>query len=140
MESANVDLLRSIYADWERGDYENVGWAHPEIELVLVGLEAGGGTGLAAMAEAWRDFLSTWKDFSTEAEEYRELDDERVLVLTRNTGSGRGSGLEFDERLAKTANLFHIREGKVARLIVYFDRERALADVGLSAGAGSTGA
>jgi hypothetical protein len=29
------------------------------------------------------------------------------------------------------ARLFHIRDGNVTRLLVYFDRERALADLGL---------
>jgi len=59
----------------------------------------------------------------------RALDDERVLVLTRRAGRGRKSGLEIS---APAANLFHIRDGKVTRLVYFWDRARAFAELGLS--------
>ena len=133
MSQENVELVRSIYAAWERGDFSSAGWADPEIEYVQVeGPEPGVWTGLAGMAEGTRDFLSTWKEFRIEAEEYRALDGERVLVLQRHRGRGKTSGVDVGQTWATGASVFHVGAGKVKRLVGYFDRERALADLGLS--------
>jgi hypothetical protein len=132
--SANLDLVRSIVAVWERGDFGSVGWAHPEIEFVLGdGPTPGCWIGLAGMAEAWRDVLGAWAGYGIEVDGYRELDDEHVLVILHATGRGKTSGLELGQFAVgeRGANVFCIRKGKVTRLVVYFDRERALADLGL---------
>jgi ketosteroid isomerase-like protein len=132
--SENLDLVRSIYADWERGDWSSASWADPEIEYVMVD-EPGAITarGVAAMGRAWRGFLAAWEGYRIEPYEFRQLDDERVLVLVRAYGRGRSSGVELREstRSRGGANLFHIRGGKVVRLDAYFDCDRALADLGL---------
>ena len=65
-------------------------------------------------------------------EEYRELDGERVLVLIHHRGRGKASGLELGQILTKNAALFHVRDRKVTRFVAYWDRDRALADLGLS--------
>jgi len=133
--SANLDLVRSIFADWERGDFTKAEWAHPQIEFAFTGgwPDAGSRTGLAEMAAGWRDWVSAWQDFEVEAEEYREIDGERVLVPARFRGRGKTSGLDVAEMRVDSAGLFHIREGKVTRLALYWDRDRALADLGLEA-------
>lgn len=131
--SANVDLVSSIYAAWESGDFTSGDWAHPEIEFMRPdGPEPGSWTGVAGMAEYWRDFLGTWQDFRVEAEEYRELDRERVLVLAHFDGRGKTSGLEIGQIRTEPVSLFRVRAGKVMRLILYWDRDRALAELGLA--------
>jgi ketosteroid isomerase-like protein len=138
--SGNLDLVRSLYPAWERGDYSSTEWAHPEIEFVIAdGPSPGSWKGLAGSAEGWRDFLGAWDHGRAEAEEYRELDGERVLVLHHFGGRGRTSGLELGLMRPSTANLFHLRGGKVTRLIAYYDRENALADLGLTPEAGFEG-
>ena len=132
--SANLDLVRSIYADWERGDFSSAEWAHPEIEFVIAdGPEPGTSTGLAGMAQAMRGWLSGWEDYRLEVEDLRELDEERVLALDRWAGRGKGSGLDLRQSPSRSAHLFIIRNGKVTHLTAYFERDRALADLGLDA-------
>jgi ketosteroid isomerase-like protein len=132
-DSANLDLVRSIYADWKRGDFSRIDFADPGIEIVNAdGLERGSWTGVSAWMERRDDLLSAWEEFTVKADEYRELDDERVLVLGHYSGRGTASGLDLAEMGPKPAALFHVRHGKVTRLVVYFDRGRALADLGLA--------
>ena len=139
MASANLDLVRSMYAASERGDYSSVEWAHPEMELVFAdGPAPGRWIGLTGIAEGWRTFLSAWEDLSAEADEYRELDSERVLVLVHWSGRGKTSGLELEQMQAKGAALFHVSGGKVTRQVVYFDRARAFAELGLAPAPKST--
>ena len=130
--SKNLDLVRSIYAAWELGDFTHPEWADPRIEYVIVGGPVSGAwTGLHGMALGWRGWLDAWTEYRTEVEEYRQLDDERVLVLTHDSGRGKASGLELGEMGPKAAVLFHVHDDRVTRLVVYFDRSRALADLGL---------
>jgi ketosteroid isomerase-like protein len=131
--SANLDLVRSVYAAWGRGDYGSAEWAHPEIELVIPdGPAPGRWTGLAGLATAARDQLDTWEDYRIEVDEYRELDAERVLVLYHRSGRGKASGMEIGQLQSRGASLFYVRDGKVTRLAFYLDHRRALDDLGLA--------
>jgi ketosteroid isomerase-like protein len=131
--SDNLDLARWIFASWERGDFTSTDWADPDIELVMVdGPVPGSWNGLLGMSDGWRDFLSVWDAWRVAAERYYEADEERILVLSRFSGRGTTGGFELNELSSHGASLFHVRSGKVTRLAVYWDRERAMADVGLT--------
>ena len=136
--SENLDLVRSIYAAWERGDFSTIEWAHPEIEYVTAdGPSPSSVTGVAGMADATREWMAVWHDWRVEGDEYRDLDSERVLVLVRYSGRGRTSGMQIAQVRTTGATLFHVSGGKVNRLVFYLDRERAFADLALAPETGS---
>lgn len=132
--SANVKLVQSICAAWASGEFGRVAdWAHPEIEYVVVdGPDPGRWTGLAGMAEQWRGWLAEWEAFRAQPDEFREIDHDRVLALGHYSGRGKTSGLQVGQMPARAASVFTVRDRKVTKLVVYFDRDRTLADLGLT--------
>jgi hypothetical protein len=133
MSSANVELARSILLSWERADFSVSEWADPAIEFAIAdGPDSGTVTGLSAMASGWRDFLTAWDGYRVRADEFRVVDEHRVLVVLHAAGRGKTSGVELGSTSERGANLFHITNGKVTRLLVYFSHRQALADLGLA--------
>jgi hypothetical protein len=131
--SSNLDLVKSIYADWERGDWSSADWADAEIQFEMIGgVGEGRWSGKAQMGEAWATILAAWEDFRAIPGEFRELDDQRVLVFLENSGRGKGSGIDVREIAAKSANVFTIQGGKVVKLVAYWDRDRAIDELGLA--------
>ncbi|HEY4451464.1 MAG TPA: nuclear transport factor 2 family protein [Solirubrobacteraceae bacterium] len=129
--SANVDLVRSIYATVGSGDYSSAAWASRDIEYVVAdGVEPATARGLEELAQTMRRAFSVMETWRDEPELFREVDATRVLVLGRFRGRGRASGLEVHQQVAQ---VFEIHAGKVTRIVVYFDRARAFDDLGLEA-------
>jgi ketosteroid isomerase-like protein len=65
-------------------------------------------------------------------DEVRQLDGDRVLALFHFSGRGKTSGVDLAELQSQAAAVFHIRQGKLTRIVRYWDGERALADLGLA--------
>jgi ketosteroid isomerase-like protein len=137
----NVELVQSILAEWERGDFfRSAEWADPGMTFVIAdGPAAGGWTGLRAIVQSWQQWLDAWSNYRIESAECHAVDGERVLALIRVSGVGRASGFEVAEMDGKGAAVFTVREERVKRLVtyterVYFTRDQALADLGLAPG------
>ena len=75
------------------------------------------------------EYLHAFSDLRIEAEEIIDLEDDRVLVLSRHTARGKLSGAPIDHELG---DLFALRAGKVVRFDSYWDRAVATKAVGLS--------
>jgi ketosteroid isomerase-like protein len=127
----NVELLRPIYDEWSRGNWE------PRFVVYAPDMEWGWsdefpGAGVARddedTSERLRQWLSGWQDWRCEAERF-VAEGDTVVALTRYRGRGKTSGAAVD---TEGAHVWTFRDGKVIRLVVYSSRERALRDAGLT--------
>jgi ketosteroid isomerase-like protein len=133
VSQGNLEVVRSIWSAWERGEYDSIHWEDSEIEFVMAdGPTPGRWRGAAGITEGWGGFLSAWEGFRAKGGEYHELDDERVLVISSFAGRGKASGISLEETGGKGATILHVRGARVTKLIVYFELAHALTDLGLS--------
>ena len=91
-------------------------------------LEGGGIRGRESVQRYYEMLDETWEEFRLVAEEFRDLGD-RVLVLGRTEGRGRGSGVPVD---APYAAIFEFRDGKMCRSQGYLDHGEASRAAGLT--------
>ena len=83
--------------------------------------------GRAAVAQAWADWPAQWEDFRLDLLEIIDVADEVAVSVTRHRGRGRESGIEMDFQVFYV----HVgRDGKLARMEMFFTREQALEAAG----------
>jgi uncharacterized protein len=133
MSQENVEIVRSGYEAFARGDVDSVldrldpevDW-HPAIGP-LVGVESV--RGREAMRRfLTRDLFDGFDQFRAEPLSFEDLGD-FVLVMGRYIGRGESSGIEMDQRVA---TLYELRDGKTVTMRDYATREEALEAAGLS--------
>jgi ketosteroid isomerase-like protein len=93
------------------------------------GLAGGVYHGHKGMRENWNLMRTEFDDFSIQADEIRDLGDERVLTLAHIQFRGQASGIMVESQLAL---LMTIRNGKIVRSEDYLSHAEALKAVGLA--------
>jgi ketosteroid isomerase-like protein len=133
MSEENVEVVRRIYSAWERGNFAEVGKLFdPEIVFESVmpdsieRIVAHGPEGIGAFM---REFLAQWRDYRLVGEDFRQVGTQTVLVEGHQSGIGRQSGVAVE---SPTFSVWTFRNGRVVRLIIEFDRSKALEAAGLS--------
>jgi len=125
----NVDLVRRVYGEWERGNFR-AGKELLDESLTTVWAEdfptAGIYHGPAEHTAAMRTWLSAWDGFHLEAEDFVDAGDS-VVVPFRVRARGKGSGALVERRWA---HVWTLRDGRVVRFEVHLDVRRALEAVG----------
>jgi ketosteroid isomerase-like protein len=98
----------------------------PVIVPMRAALEKTEYRGSTAFDDFIADSLDSWSRLRLEPDEFRELDDQRILMTGDLTAWARETGLEMQARLAW---LFVIRDGRVAEARTFASEVEALAAV-----------
>jgi ketosteroid isomerase-like protein len=97
MDAVPMEWLRAVYDEWERGNFRaGADRLAPDFEFSTGPDFPDPARGVAAgegVRDYWRGFLSSWAHLRIEALEMTPVGD-RVLILVRQTGTGRASGVE----------------------------------------------
>lgn len=133
MPRDNVERVRQIYAEWERGNMRaGVELFHPELVFESFMPDANDrivANGLAEVEEFMREFLGQWRDYRLVGDEFRAIGDEKVLVIGHQTAMGRQSRVTVEYPMS---SVWTFRDGKVVHLLFEPDRQSVLEAAGLS--------
>ena len=129
MSQENVELLRSLQDDWNRGDTTvDAERFHPDLEyLPRRAATEGAYRGLAGLESYIADTLEVFEKFELHFE-FADLG-ERVLAWGHIHVRARGSGIETDIEIG---GVYEFRDGKVVRWEDFGSKDKALEALGLS--------
>ena len=116
----NLEVVREMLDDYICGDYEAAlpAFTH-DVEVVTALERFHGPAGVVKEARRWEEM---WTDYRFEVEGLIDAGD-KVVLLYHQVGKAQESGVEIDERAGW---VYTLREGKIARVEMFQDREAAL--------------
>jgi ketosteroid isomerase-like protein len=123
--AAELDKLKKLYEGWAAGDYSETEIFAPDMTMETFGMgDPKRSESYEGFVDEMRDWLRAWeRPIKIEPEEFIQSGD-RILVLIRWSGRGKGSGAQIE---AEGAHLWTFRDGLVVDYGVYRDREEARA-------------
>jgi ketosteroid isomerase-like protein len=134
MSRDKVDVAKRVVDAYNRRDVDGLfaELATPDFEwypAIVRALDGGGGyRGREGVEKFAADTRENWEELQSLPEEFRDLGD-RVLVLGRLKGRGKGSGVPVDQPFA---GILDFRGDRIWRHRVYLDRAEGLRAAGLS--------
>jgi ketosteroid isomerase-like protein len=131
MSRENVDALRAVYDQWERGNLRAGVDLYDRDVLFIPGqgwTDTGRYLGMDGITEFMRRYLDAWTNLTYAAEEMIEAENS-VVVAVHQRGVGQGSGAPAEWR---GFHVWTFRGRAVIRLEAFPDRGEALQAVGLT--------
>ena len=125
-EVSDADLLRSLFAGWERGDFSSGVQLYAD-DMHFITAQPEGlyeGRGPAGVRGFMEPFLTVWDSYSVKLDRLEDLGHGRYLAACTQYGRGKESGTQ-------TTHPAHVAvrmgDGRITQLGFFFNREDASA-------------
>ena|SRR5689334_6103176 len=133
MSQGNVEVAKRVIDAFNRRDVDAiVECVDQDVEWFrAMPVTSGGGAlrGGGGIESYVREVSDAWQEYRVVAQDFRDLGDDQLLVLSRVEGRGAGSGGLVD---APMGQIFDFRDCKIWRVRTYLDHAEALKAVRLS--------
>jgi ketosteroid isomerase-like protein len=125
MSDPNVDVVRRAASAMNDADIDAL-LAETSADVVLdwsnsIGPLHGVYRGHEGVRRLFEQFIEAWEEFHWHVQEVIEVPPDRVIVVNRVRGRGRGSGVEVD---ATGAQLWTLRDGRATQIQLHQSRGR----------------
>jgi ketosteroid isomerase-like protein len=131
MSQENVEIVRRIYAEFERGNFWVGEFFDPDVRIVWsdpMFARSAESRGLQELTGSLKEFFDAWDGMTATAERIIDVG-EQVVVVAVWRGSGKTSGIDLERRQGL---VWTIRNGKAIDVVTYDDPAEALEAAGLS--------
>ena len=133
MSQENVEIVRGLYSEWEKGNFWSADLYAPDVEWhwssAAKAVRGGAASykGLDEIGAAMREWVTEWGWWSISADKLIDVGDRVVVVTTLRASLKGGRGEVHDQG----ADVITLRDGKVICMEIYDTPEEALGAVGL---------
>jgi ketosteroid isomerase-like protein len=134
MSEENVQVVREVLSEWERGNFWTADLFDPNVRVrwvsPIVAPARGETLGLTELGRGMVDLLRQWEKGSASATPERVIDaGDRVVSVETWRARGRSSGAETE---MLQACVWTVSDGKVTRMVRYGDEGLALKAAGVA--------
>jgi ketosteroid isomerase-like protein len=129
----NVELVRGLYAEWEKGNFWSAELYAPDVEWhwssAAKAVRGGSASykGLDEIGSAMREWVTEWGWWSISAEQLIDAGDRVVVLTTLHARLKDGRGEVHDQG----ADVITLRDGRIIRMDIFDTPEEALEAAGL---------
>src|SRR3954469_2674868 len=129
MSAADIATLERIYAEWAKGRFWTFELFHDDVETrwATEVPDIEGSRGVEGLGDLFRAWTSAWESCRIEADEFHDAGDQ-IVAFVRVIARGSGSSIDVE---MTNAHVWTMRDGRVAAIRAYSDRERALREAGV---------